>query len=82
MNGDRFLVVTEEDRRGTLWIVSIICCIYLFMVLGLRSSARQGSYGADDWLAVMATVCHYTWSLLRSVTDTLMTRSLAFCSPS
>ena len=60
MGGDRFLVVTKEDRRGTLWVVSIICCIYILMVLGLRSSARQGSYGADDWLAGMATVCNST----------------------
>jgi hypothetical protein len=56
VTGDRFFVVTDDDRRGVLWVVSIICCIYIVMIFALRASARRGSYGLDDWTAVIATV--------------------------
>jgi hypothetical protein len=56
MSGDRFFVITDDDQRGSLWVVSIICCVYVLMILILRSTTRKGAYGMDDWLAVTSTV--------------------------
>jgi hypothetical protein len=55
MSGDRFFVITDDDQRGSLWVVSIICCVYVLMILVLRSTARKGAYGMDDWLAAAST---------------------------
>lgn len=55
MSSDRFFVITEDDQRGSLWVVSIICCAYILMILALRSTARKGAYGMDDLLAAAST---------------------------
>lgn len=54
--GDRFFIITDEDRRGTIWVVAIICLIYVFLLLLLRATARRNSFGGDDWIAVASTV--------------------------
>ena len=54
--GDRLFVITDEDRRGTIWVVAIICLIYVFLLLLLRVTARRNSFGGDDWIAVGSTV--------------------------
>lgn len=54
--GDRLFVITDNDRRGTIWVVSIICFVYIFLLLILRATARRNSFGGDDWIAVGSTV--------------------------
>ena len=54
--GDRFFVITDDDQRGTIWVVSIICCVYILMILALRWSSTKGAFGVDDWLATVSTL--------------------------
>jgi hypothetical protein len=54
--GDRFFVITDDDQRGAIWVVSIICCIYILMILVLRWSSTKGAFGVDDWLAAASTL--------------------------
>jgi len=54
--GDRFFVITDDDQRGTIWVVSIICCVYILMILILRWSSTKGAFGVDDWLATASTL--------------------------
>jgi hypothetical protein len=55
--GDRLIVITQDDRRGVLWVVSILCLIYIVLLLGVRSGAKRREFGWDDWVAAGSTVC-------------------------
>jgi len=54
--GFRFAVVTDNDHRGVIWVVSILCLIYTIMIFVIRTEAKRQNFGMDDWLATAATV--------------------------
>jgi hypothetical protein len=55
--GDRYFRVTDDDHRGVILVVSIICAVYFPMVLALRGTFFTKAFGLDDALAVGVTVC-------------------------
>lgn len=58
LSGDRWLVISDYDKRGTIMVVAIICCAYCPMVLGLRAVGSLKNLGINDFLAIAATVWH------------------------
>lgn len=54
--GDRLIVITQDDHRGVLWVISILCLIYTLLLLGIRSGARRREFGWDDTVAAASTV--------------------------
>lgn len=56
LSGDRWLVISDTDRRGTIMVVAIICCVYCPMILGLRAVGSLKNLGINDFLAIAATV--------------------------
>lgn len=77
--GDRLFVVSEDDRRGSLWVVSIICCAYILLLMVLRATARRSTWGADDYLATAATVSQTTIRSSTCANDCKVHRHRAFC---
>lgn len=65
LGGDRWLVISDNDKRGTIMVVAIICCVYCPMILGLRAVGSMKNLGINDFLAIAATVWHtrqgYKW---------------------
>jgi hypothetical protein len=55
-NDDRLFIITPEDKQGSIWVISFISLIYIYLLLLLRATARRNSFGGDDWIAVGATL--------------------------
>ncbi|KIV95883.1 hypothetical protein PV10_03484 [Exophiala mesophila] len=53
---NRLFVISDEDHRGIILVVSIICCIYVPMVLTLRGIVTRRDLGLDDWFAIAASL--------------------------
>lgn len=53
---NRLFIITNEDHRGIILVVSIICCIYVPMVLTLRGVVTRRDLGWDDWFAIAGSV--------------------------
>jgi hypothetical protein len=56
-SGDhRSVIVSQDDHRGVLWVVSILCLIYVLCLMAIRTAARRREFGWDDWVALAGTV--------------------------
>ena len=62
LSGNRYLVITDDDRRGTILVVAIICCVYCPMVLALRAVTTLKNLSVDDFLALASTVRSALWA--------------------
>lgn len=63
LSGDRWLTITDQDRRGTILVIAIICCVYCPMLLALRAVTSFKNLGLDDYLAIAGKVCIGLWSM-------------------
>ncbi|KAF2464122.1 uncharacterized protein BDR25DRAFT_99683 [Lindgomyces ingoldianus] len=52
---NRFALITHENISGYLWIASILCPIYAFLVIFIRWHIKWNLYGLDDATATLAT---------------------------
>ena len=75
---NRLFIISDEDHRGIILVVSIICCIYVPMVLTLRGIVTRRDLGWDDWFAIAASVrTHSTPPPLHGLTPPIV--SLPAC---
>jgi hypothetical protein len=56
--GHRFAPITPNDHAGSIWIATLVCLVYTFIVFITRAFLRRKMYGIDDYLVLGATVCH------------------------
>ena len=54
--GSRYFRVTDQDHRGVILVVSIICAAYIPMILALRGTFTDKHIGLDEGLAIAVTV--------------------------
>lgn len=66
--GPRFFIITHDDLRGTVMVVTIIFGIYAYMILSIRLAVRRRAIGVDDFLAVLATVSEQLLETSRDLT--------------
>ncbi|OQV09663.1 hypothetical protein CLAIMM_13762 isoform 3 [Cladophialophora immunda] len=62
--GNRYFRVTDDDHRGVILVVSIICAAYVPMMLALRGTFTNKSIGLDDGLAIGVSVVGLIHSVL------------------
>ncbi|ORY18356.1 hypothetical protein BCR34DRAFT_582986 [Clohesyomyces aquaticus] len=53
--GPRFAIITEDNISGYLWITTVLCLVYLFLVIFVRWHVKWNLYGLDDDTATLAT---------------------------
>ena len=61
--GHRFAPLTVDNNAGYLWIASILCLIYTFLVMIVRLHMKWKMYGLDDAAAMLATVRDFQVSI-------------------
>ncbi|OAP62853.1 hypothetical protein AYL99_02080 [Fonsecaea erecta] len=64
VSGNRYFRVTDDDHRGVILVVSIICAAYVPMLLALRGTFTNKSIGLDDGLAIAVSVVGLIHSML------------------
>ncbi|KIW90865.1 uncharacterized protein Z519_08648 [Cladophialophora bantiana CBS 173.52] len=62
--GNRYFRITDEDHRGVILVVSIICAAYVPMLLALRGTFNNKNIGLDDGLALVVSVVGLIHSVL------------------
>ncbi|OAL37090.1 hypothetical protein AYO20_03567 [Fonsecaea nubica] len=62
--GNRYFRVTDDDHRGVILVVSVICAAYVPMILALRGTFTNKSIGLDDGLAIAVSVVGLLHSVL------------------
>lgn len=55
--GTRYFRVTDEDHRGVILVVSIICALYIPLILVLRGTLSDKNIALDEGLAIAVSVC-------------------------
>ncbi|EXJ77509.1 hypothetical protein A1O3_09736 [Capronia epimyces CBS 606.96] len=55
-SGDRYFRITDQDHRGSILVVSVICVVYIPMILSLRGTFTGNQIGMDEYLAIAASV--------------------------
>jgi hypothetical protein len=56
IEGPRPYRIAQDDHRGVVTVIATLFIIYAYMIIGMRLAARIRNMGADDYLAILATV--------------------------
>ena len=64
--GNRYFLVTDQDHRGVILVVSIICASHIPMILALRGTFMNKRIVLDDTLSIAMSVRIISWDLLES----------------
>jgi hypothetical protein len=51
-----FAAITPNDRRGLLWIASILSFVFVFLTFSARMYVRKHMLGRDDYASIVAVV--------------------------
>ncbi|KAJ9603547.1 hypothetical protein H2200_011733 [Cladophialophora chaetospira] len=71
--GNRYFRITDDDHRGVILVVSIICACYIPMILALRGTFNNKNIGLDDGLAVGVTSARWTAvAIIDGITEVLI----------
>ncbi len=68
--GNRYFRVTDQDHRGVILVVSIICASFIPMILALRGTFTSKTLPLDERLAIVVSVC-ITGCITRAVCSIL-----------
>jgi hypothetical protein len=64
--GNRYFRVTDQDHRGVILVVSIICAAFIPMILALRGTFTSKTIPYDEGLAIAVSVCITSCAIWRA----------------